>query len=91
MGELKVKLPDSLERKFREYALKKFGYKKGALSMAAERAIREITKRGTDESENAESKFLKSIGGWKDVDAESLIKKIYESRTVSTRKKVKLE
>ena len=90
MGELKVKLPDRLERRFREYALKKYGYKKGALSMAAERAIIEITKKATREDKDAESRFLKSAGGWKGIDADSFIKKIYESRKIVTRKPVEL-
>jgi len=78
MGELKVKIPDSLERKFREYALKKYGYKKGALSMAAEKILSETVKR--ESASNKEDLFLKSIGGWKDIDTDALIKKIYESR-----------
>ena len=89
MGELKVKIPDSLEKKFREYALKKYGYKKGALSMAAEKILSETVKMGS--LSNKEDLFLKSIGGWKDIDADALIKKIYESRTISSRKKVEFE
>ena len=88
MGELKVKLPDTLERRFREYAHKKYGYKKGALSMAAESAIREITKKETDEKNDAEERFLKTAGAWKDIDGDALIKKIYESRKLMTRKRV---
>jgi len=89
MGELKVKLPDDLEKRFREYALKKYGYKKGALSMAAETIILESIRR--DVKAKSKDLFLKSAGSWKDIDADSLIKKIYESRTVSTRKKVEFE
>lgn len=91
MGELKLKIPDSLEKRFREYAFKKYGFKKGALSMAAEKALRELTKGGADENKDMEARFLKSAGSWKDIDANALIKKIYESRTISTRKKVELE
>ena len=40
MGELKIKLPDELEKIFRMLAFKKFGYKRGAISAAAEEAIR---------------------------------------------------
>jgi hypothetical protein len=36
---LRVQLDPKLERKFRETAMKKFGYGKGALSKAAEEAI----------------------------------------------------
>lgn len=88
MGELKLKIPDGLEKRFREYAFKKYGFKKGALSMAAEKILAE-TVRG--EASKKKDLFLKSIGGWKDVDADALIKRIYESRTVSARKQVELE
>jgi len=89
MGELKIKLPDTLERRFREYALKKYGYKRGALSMAAEKMIIETVKK--EKANKKEDLFLKSIGGWKDVDTDSLIKRIYENRSISTRKKVEFE
>lgn len=88
MGELKIKIPDTLERKFREYAYKRYGYKKGALSMAAERMIVETVKK---EPSKGDDLFLKSAGSWKDIDVDTLIKKIYESRTISTRKKVEFE
>ncbi len=39
MGGIKVYLPDQLERKFREVAMRLFGYGKGSLSLASERAI----------------------------------------------------
>ncbi len=86
MGELKLKISDDVERKFRVYALKKYGYKKGALSMAAEKILSESIKK----NKGSEDLFLKSLGGWKDIDTTSLIKKIYESRSV-TRRKVELE
>ena len=86
MGELKLKISDDVERKFRVYALKKYGYKKGALSMAAERILSESVKKDKE----SEDLFLKSLGGWKDMDTSSLIKRIYESRSV-TRRKVELE
>lgn len=41
MGQLNVSIPDDLERRFRELAAKKFGFKKGALSKAVEEAIRD--------------------------------------------------
>jgi hypothetical protein len=89
MGELKLKISDDVERRFREYALKRYGYKKGALSMAAEKALIEVVKRPNVNAR--EDLFLKSAGGWKDINAEALIKKIYESRSISTRKKVEFE
>ncbi len=81
MGELKLKISDEVERRFREYALKRYGYKKGALSLAAERALKELTKRETAEKSEIKARFFKSAGGWKDIDAEALKKKIYESRS----------
>jgi hypothetical protein len=88
MGELKLKISDDVERRFREYALKRYGYKKGALSIAAEKMFREITKKGVDESKNIEARFLRTAGAWKDIDADTLIKKIYERRSLVTRKPV---
>lgn len=88
MGELKIKIPDELEKRFREYAFRKYGYRKGALSNAAEKVLSDILRE-----ENAITKedlFLKSAGSWKDLDTDSLIKEIYESRSVSTRRKIKL-
>ena len=39
MGELKVKLSDAAEQRFRKAAMERFGYQKGSLSMAAEKAM----------------------------------------------------
>lgn len=39
MGEIKVYIPDDLERKFREIAMRLYGYGKGSLSIASEKAI----------------------------------------------------
>lgn len=89
MGELKLKISDEIEKKFREYAFKKYGYKKGALSVAVEKALMEVMKK--PEVKVSRNLFLKSAGSWKDIDAKSLIKKIYESRAISTRKKVEFE
>lgn len=41
MGYIKVQVSDKAEKKFREAAMKKFGYTKGALSQAAEKALQE--------------------------------------------------
>lgn len=41
MGYIKVQVSDKAEKKFREAAMKKFGYAKGALSQAAEKALQE--------------------------------------------------
>jgi hypothetical protein len=39
MGGIKVYIPDDLERKFREAAMKLYGYGKGSLSTASEKAF----------------------------------------------------
>ena len=41
MGEIKVKMPDNIERIFRKIAMKRYGYNKGSISAAAQRAIEE--------------------------------------------------
>lgn len=39
MGGIKVYIPDELERKFRKAAMKLYGYGKGSLSIASEKAF----------------------------------------------------
>ncbi|MFQ6086181.1 MAG: hypothetical protein ACE5OY_07995 [Candidatus Bathyarchaeia archaeon] len=39
MGGLRVQVRDDIERRFREAAMRRFGYMKGALSKAAEEAL----------------------------------------------------
>ncbi len=39
MGEIKIKISDEIEDKFRKTAMKNFGYSKGSISMAAQKAI----------------------------------------------------
>lgn len=39
MGELKIVMPDDLERAFRKAAMKRFGFRKGSMSEAAREAI----------------------------------------------------
>lgn len=40
MGGIKVYISDELEKKFRETAMRLYGYNKGSLSIAAEKALR---------------------------------------------------
>lgn len=44
MGNIKVILPDELEKEFREEVFKQLGMKKGNLTLAIEEAIREWIK-----------------------------------------------
>ena len=39
MGELKIVLPEDIEKKFRKLAMARYGYQKGAMSRAAQEAI----------------------------------------------------
>ncbi|MBI2632040.1 hypothetical protein HYW75_03485 [Candidatus Pacearchaeota archaeon] len=39
MGELKILLPENIEKIFRRTAMKRFGYQKGSISKAAQEAI----------------------------------------------------
>ena len=41
MGEIKIVLPDDVEKIFRKEAMRRYGYIKGALSQAVREAIRE--------------------------------------------------
>jgi len=55
MGSLKLVMEDELLRKFRKKAMEKFGYTKGALSIAAREAIKNWLK------ESGERGFKKSF------------------------------
>ena len=72
MSSLRVQIDPKLERKFREAAMKKFGYGKGSLSRAAEEAILNWV---SCESETAifEGDPVKAIEGLlKDIDIDSV-------------------
>lgn len=68
---LRVKIDQKIERKFREAAMKKFGYGKGALSKAAEEAI--LKWISTVESETFEGDPVEAIDGLlSDVNIDSI-------------------
>ena len=70
---LRVQIDDKLERKFREKAMKKFGYGKGALSKAAEEAILNWVSTAGEDSVNFEGDPVKAIEGLlKDVNLDSV-------------------
>ncbi len=70
---LRVQIDDKLERKFREKAMKKFGYGKGALSKAAEEAILNWVSIAGEEDVNFEGDPVKAIEGLlKDVNVDSV-------------------
>jgi len=39
MGEMKIKISDEVERRFRKAAMQSYGYNKGSISQAAQKAI----------------------------------------------------
>jgi len=82
---LRVQIDQKLERKFREAAMKKFGYGKGALSRAAEEAILNWI---SNQKENPifEGDPVKAIEGLlKDIDVDSVTLQ-HESRKLWTEK-----
>ncbi|RJS88058.1 hypothetical protein CW704_00890 [Candidatus Bathyarchaeota archaeon] len=55
MGGIKVYISDDVERRFREVAMKLFGYRKGSLSIASEKAISAWLSQVSEVLEIAES------------------------------------
>ena len=47
MTNLKINIPEELDRRFRETAMKKYGYSRGALSLAAQKALEKWTSEQT--------------------------------------------
>lgn len=43
MGSLKIHISDELEKRFREAAMRRYGYKEESVSMAAKKALEEWT------------------------------------------------
>jgi len=50
MGEMKIQVESNIEEIFRRFAMRKFGYKKGALSMAANEAMQNWASSYPDEN-----------------------------------------
>jgi len=70
---LRVQINNKLEQKFREAAMKRFGYAKGALSKAAEEAIQNWISALENETINFEGDPVTAIEGLlKDVDVDSV-------------------
>jgi len=55
MGGIKVYISDDVERRFREVAMKLYGYRKGSLSVASEKAISAWLSQVSEVLEIAES------------------------------------
>ncbi len=56
---LKIEFPDDFEKKFRELAMRKYGFYKGSIKKASEEAI----KKWIESEERIEIKSVKSIRG----------------------------
>jgi len=70
---LRVQLNNKLEHKFRETAMKRFGYAKGALSKAAEEAILNWISTVENQNTNFEGDPVKAIEGLlRDVSVDSV-------------------
>ncbi|MCK4478092.1 hypothetical protein KAU88_06160 [Candidatus Bathyarchaeota archaeon] len=70
---LRVQIDQKLERKFRELAMKKFGYTKGALSKAAEEAFIQWTSTLGEEKLSFEEDPIEAIDGLlSDIDINSV-------------------
>lgn len=83
---LRVKISAKLEQKFREAAMKRFGYRKGALSKATEEAILKWLSSTEEETAPFEGDPVKAIEGLlKDVNVDSVTLQ-HESQKVWAKK-----
>ena len=79
MGNIKISLEDEILKKFREEAMKKFGYMKGSLSVAAREAILswlKSVKKSTKEIEEFKESLKKVAGIWTGEEGYKYIRKI---------------
>ena len=86
MTGLRFQVKEELERKFREAAMKRFGYGKGALSRAAEEALQKWLASITAEEEVFRGDPVKAIEGLladinlDSVELQHLVKKMWISK-----------
>ncbi len=79
MGVLKVSINDKLLKAFREEAMRKYGYVRGALSIAAKEAIEEWLKKKNKRKSEIEDfkRALERVAGiWRGKDGKSYVRKI---------------
>jgi len=79
MGSLKIVIEDDLLKKFREEAMRRFGYVKGSLSIAAREAISDWLKEGKKEKKDLEEfkKVLRKVAGiWTGEEGYKYVRKI---------------
>ena len=72
MGEMKILLPENIEKAFRRIAMKRFGYQRGALSKAAHEAIKNWTFTYPENSEEKEENWDSLVGILKHVKKSSV-------------------
>ncbi|MCD6403416.1 MAG: hypothetical protein J7K98_03740 [Candidatus Aenigmarchaeota archaeon] len=91
MGSLKIVMEDELLKEFRKKAMEKFGYTKGALSIAAREAIKNWLNEKVEKS-NFRKDFLKTIeevsGIW---ESEEGVKYVRKMRKESEKRLKRLE
>jgi hypothetical protein len=79
MGVLKVNIEEELLRKFKEEAMKRFGYTKGALTIAAREALKKWLESDIEKEKRLE-KFYKTLyeaaGIWTDEEGSKFVRKI---------------
>jgi hypothetical protein len=79
MSIIKVSIEEELLKKFKEEAFKKFGYTRGALSVAAREAFKKWLEFDTSKDKKFEefSKALKEVAGiWKGEKGYEYVRKI---------------
>jgi len=90
MGEMKVNIGDNIEEMFRRAAMRRFGYRKGVFSMAAEEAMSNWASSSIEE-EKVEEPVKSIVGLMKNVKKGSVelqheIGKILEVKYVNRHK-----
>lgn len=78
MGDIKVSIEDELLRKFREEAMKRFGYTKGSLSIAAREAISKWleAEKSKEEVEEFKEIIRRAAGIWKGEEGYKYVRKL---------------
>lgn len=78
MGDIKVIVEDDLLKKFKEEAMKKFGYTRGSLSIAAREAFKKWLETEKGEEKTKEfSKLIEEVAGiWKEEESYRYVRKI---------------
>ncbi|MCS7106035.1 MAG: hypothetical protein NZ942_01840 [Candidatus Aenigmarchaeota archaeon] len=78
MGGIKVVIEDELLKKFKEEAMKKFGYTRGSLSIAAREAFKKWLEVERGEEKTKEfSKAIEEVAGiWKAEEGYEYVRKI---------------